>query len=183
MHAFLTILLVALAAFTNVTVQIASHRFVCRGELVASLFAGLLAGLIVLSVGAMTNHVSESTPAHLLAALLMYLALSFTFLCLVAASETSIRFEILRQLGVRVEGITLDELERAYSNRVLVRTRLDRLLNSGEISKIDGTYRLARRRVLLVARIFLACKLLIFGTTNEFALPRARPGVRRLHRR
>jgi hypothetical protein len=103
--------------------------------------------------------------------MLIYVAGSFTFLCLVAAGETSVRVEILRQIGPGPDGKSLAELDAVYDNRILVRTRLNRLLESGMIRYSQGRYRLESRSLLLISRLFLAAKIMMYGVTNEFGLP------------
>jgi len=177
MQVFHILLVIAVASIANVAAQMISHRNLLRGQLVSSLIMGfgfgsvtLAAGLAISSQlrGALSNGVFWG---HAAAAVLIYLSMSFTFLCLVAASETSVRFQILRKLRANPTGLTLAELDQIYSNRVLVRTRLNRLQDSGGTILVNNRYQLTSSPLLLIARVFRACKVLIYGVTNEFGLP------------
>jgi hypothetical protein len=181
MHAIPVILGAGCAVLANIAMQVLSHRTALRGRLALTLALGFAAGLAVLGLEGMAawgqRGGGEFWP-RAAAALLIYGAGSFTFLCLVAASETSVRIELLRQLSAAPQGITLEELNARYSNGDLVLTRLQRLLESGAIRKSADRYQLCSIPLLWIARLFLAAKIVIYGVTNEFAATPRRPVLR-----
>jgi hypothetical protein len=168
---FLAVALCAVLA--NVCVQMASHRWSVGKNLVRSLVYGFLAGIFVCVVGcAFIISVPKSSTVFLwqdtMAVVLIYLAGSFTFLCFVAAGETSVRFQILRELRRAESGLTLAELDAVYSNRILLRTRLERLVESKTVTIVAGRYHLSSRQILVVAWSFLTCRVILFGVLTEF---------------
>jgi hypothetical protein len=168
------------AVLVNIAVQVLSHRAVLQGRLALTLGLGFVAGLAMLAIeGAAAWRWSGGVEvwSRAAAALLIYGAGSFTFLCLVAASETSVRIELLRQLSADPEGVTIEELDSLYGNRGLVLTRLQRLLASGAIRKTGDRYQLRSVPLLWIARLFMAAKIVIYGATNEFGSPPPRRGL------
>lgn len=169
------LLVIAVAFFANMAAQMISHRSLLRGQLVSSIVAGFGVGFGTLSVGIATaSRLPETGPSemfwgHSAAAVIIYLSASFTFLCLVAASETSVRLQILRELRTRAIGLTLPELDKIYSNHALVRRRLKRLLDSGGVILRDNKYHLVSPALLLIANAFRICKMTIYGVTSEFS--------------
>lgn len=161
------------AVVANIATQIASHVWVFPGSLVKSLLAGVSVGLatLVAALGMFCDLLAGTSSLDWGlwgAAFLVYLAASFTFLCLVASTESSVRFQILRELHASPRGLTRAELDRRYSDRHIVAARLARLLESGAIERVDGAYRLRSRSLLVVAWAFLAARLLLFGVASEF---------------
>jgi hypothetical protein len=168
------------ALLVNIVAQVLAHRFAVHrltpeGRLVLSLLMGFLGGsaTFVLAVALVRISFGPNSDIwwHAAAALLIYIAGSFSFLCLVSAGETSVRVEILRQLKRRATGLTLKELDAAYGNSILIRTRLDRLIEAQAVRIDRGRYQLASKSLLVVASAFRLAKLVLFGVTNEFELP------------
>jgi hypothetical protein len=161
------------AIVANVAAQIASHVWVFPGGLVKSLLAGVSVGLatLVAALGMFCDLFAGTASldwGDCAAGLVIYLAASFTFLCLVASTESSVRFQILRELHASPRGLTLAELDQRYSDRHIVAARLERLLESGAIERLDGAYRLRSRSLLVVAWAFLLSRKLLFGVASEF---------------
>ena len=173
------------ALLVNIVTQVLMHRFLAHrfsvhrpapeGRLVLTLLMGFLSGsaTFVLAVALVRISFGPNSDIcwHAAAALLIYIAGSFSFLCLVSAGETSVRVEILRQLKRRATGLTLKELDDAYGNSILIRTRLDRLIEAQAIRIDRGRYQLVSKSLLVVASVFRLAKLVLFGVTNEFGLP------------
>jgi len=163
------------ALLVNVVAQVLVHRMALEGRLVPTLLIGFLSGsaafVLMVALVWISFGPSDDVPWHTAAALLIYIAGSFSFVCLVAAGETSVRVEILRQLRSRTTGLTLRELDDAYGNDILIRTRLDRLVETHAIRIDRGRYQLTSKPLLIVASVFRLAKLALFGVTNEFGLP------------
>jgi hypothetical protein len=162
------------ALLVNIVSQILVHRLALQGRLVLTLLIGFFGGTatFILVIAALrVSFGPDDIWWHAAAGLLIYVAGSFAFLCLVSAGETSVRVEILRQLKGRATGLTLQELDAAYGNSILVRTRLDRLIEAHAIRIDRGRYQLASKPLLVVASVFQLAKLVLFGVTNEFGLP------------
>ena len=173
MQVIAIILSTGLAVLANVATQVISHRLMLPGRLVATLAVGFGVGLAVLVLSSAAVYLLTGAGAgfgwRLASALLIYASNSYVFLLFVAASETSVRIELLRQLSTR-DGMTRAELDALYSNGSLVRTRLNRLLEAGAIRKANDRYHLASTSLLFIARLFLAARILIYGVNSEFGL-------------
>jgi len=181
MQAFALIVAACLALLTNMAAQVISHRHILRGRLAATLAAGFTVGFAALLIMCIATWLltkpAEEFWYRFASAVLIYGAGSFAFLCLVAAAETSVRIELLRQLSAHPDGLTITELDALYNDRTLFHMRLDRLLEVGAIQKVDRYYRLTSMSLLFVARVFLAAKILIFGVTDEFGLKNQPSGL------
>ena len=180
MQQALVLLAAGSAVLVNIVAQVLVHRFSVQrvapeGRLVLSLLAGFLGGTATLVFAVVLVRSSfgpnDDIWWHAAAALLIYIAGSFSFLCLVSAGETSVRVEILRQLKGSATGLTPKELDAAYGNSILIRTRLDRLIEAHAIRIDRGRYQLASKSLVVVASVFRLAKLVLFGVTNEFGLP------------
>jgi len=164
--------LLALAA--NLALQMACHRWLFASQLVRSLAIGFGTGIAVLVVGfCIALGLFGGTSAfpsywHWAGGLVIYGAGSFTVLCLIAAGETSVRVQILRVLRSAPDGMTMTELDQFYSNRSLLRVRLQRLIDSGAVRKDQGRYYLSSLPLLIIARLFRTARLIIFGVASEF---------------
>jgi hypothetical protein len=168
------LLAVAFALLANVGVQMMSHRYLVPQRLVASLAAGFAAGVAILSLAvpvalsSATSSSSDSPLWHWLAVLIIYGAGSFTFLCLVAAGETSVRFQIVRLLSASPNGLTPAELDARYRDTSILDARLARLVGSGAVVLEAERYHVRSVPLVIVARLFRGCRMVIYGRGSEF---------------
>jgi len=178
MRTFLLLLAVTAALGVNLTAQGVAHRLLLRGRLVPSIALGFIAGLPVL-LGAplvASPATGSDTPALgfagwtalIIALMLVYVAGSFVLVCLIAAGETSVRVQILRLLLASPQGLSEPELDANYSNRAIIGIRMDRLLASGSVVLRDGRYFVRSPALIVIAHLFLACRLVIYGRRSEF---------------
>jgi hypothetical protein len=65
-------------------------------------------------------------------------------------------------------GISVEELDREYDDKALMRERLRRLVESGDIVEKEGRYFVGRKRFLLFSNILFFAKRILLGREREF---------------
>ncbi|HNQ35368.1 MAG TPA: hypothetical protein PKN80_04805 [bacterium] len=136
-----------------------------RNGLLRSLVAGFLAGLAVALFLLLAGDGSASAGSRA-AAGLTYLALGYVYFHFVNMGETARRIRLLRELlAAPPGGFTGAELKARYPAREIVRRRLQRLLNNGQVILADGRYRLGPRPVMYwITLVIMAWKRMLFGS-------------------
>ena len=105
--------------------------------------------------------------------MLAYGAWWFILLSLVQALESSLRVRLLGEIRAAGGRMRLDVLESRYSDRVLLRLRLDRLLGDGAVVEREGRLFLASRGLKVIAAFFRLLKQVLIGRSSEFEAPRS----------
>lgn len=168
MYSYLHVFLPVLGLVLNVLVQVAAFRFLGRVGLLKSIVAGFVAGLIgtlaadVFVLAAAGSGAGQAA-AGLLTNAILCAALGYCYFHFVNLGQTARRVRILRELCDAEDGLTMGELLARYAARDMVRLRLERLVNSGQVVLRDGKYFVGRRTVLLMAKSIAALKRLVLG--------------------
>jgi len=127
---------------------------------VAAVAVGLI--LVVwqgLSVGTVTLAFFVNLPA--------YAALSYCYLNVANLGQTSIRIRLYSEISAG-GGMSEQEIERIYNHDALMRMRLERLIESGDLVAREGRYFVGRKRLVRIANILVMAKRLILGKRSEF---------------
>jgi len=152
-------------------VQILSVRL-SRGSIgvVASLFLGFAAGAVVGIVGEFCllvwgqGRVADNLCLGVSNAVLFVCCWYFYF-HYVNIGEASLRIRILREVGA-LGGCVTEQLLAAYNSRVVVETRMERLVADGQLLFSQGRYHAGKRRMVLVAKAFAALRWLLLGRAS-----------------
>ena len=163
--------LVGLAA--DAAAQVAVFRLRSRAGMLKSLLAGFAIGLIATLALEVCVDWRRSMPVGdsvgaLAANLLAYAALGYCYFHFVNLGETARRIRILRELIEAGGTLSEAELLARYNAAEIVRVRIGRLLKTGQIVLADGRYVIARRALLVSARIVVMLKRLTLGRPSEF---------------
>lgn len=161
----------AAAEVAFVAVHILAYRLT-RAYMPATYF-GFAAGLMLLAVAdsfRLSCLAAGAFECAVLAAgdVLLYTFCVFLTFNIVNASESSIRFRIMRELDTASRPLTESELTDAYNDRTILDTRLKRLLGTRHLELIGGRYRLTSRSLASMARIIGRLKLLLTRRASEF---------------
>ena len=85
--------------------------------------------------------------ALVLAMLIEGLLCFFYVICIFGPYETSVRMRLVREIAKGgSQGISELELEARYNPETLVKIRLQRLIGSGDITEVNGMYKVISRR-------------------------------------
>jgi hypothetical protein len=166
-------LLLVAALLVTGAVQIVSVRF-SRGSVgvVASLFVGFAAGALVGMVGELYLLIwGQGRAADNLC---LGLSNAVVFVCCwyfyfhyVNIGEASLRIRILREVGA-VGGCAPEQLLAVYNSRIVVETRMKRLVTDGQLLVSDGRYYAGKPRMVLVAKAFSALRWLLLGRASAW---------------
>ena len=148
------------------------HIFVSRAGAgrIQAYGLSLLAGTVVtvlLCVLAANREVIDVGIAAI--ALLLFCSWWFVFfLNFVQAMESSIRVNLLREMGANGGSMSRAQLEIRYNDARLVQLRLERLIAGGAVVERDGRLKVTSPSSLRLARIFRLLKMMLLGKQSEF---------------
>jgi hypothetical protein len=170
---FLQVVVPVIALTINVIAQCAAALLRPRAGFVRSVLIGFGAGLISLWALSCLIQFYRSDAAPEVAAILFvntatYIALAFCFFNFLNLGKTSVRIRIFSELQQCRDGLTTDEIVALYNYREIVNLRLDRLLNSKQVTKRDGRYFLDGRLLWYLALAVRSAKRLLLGKISEF---------------
>ena len=98
----------------------------------------------------------------------LYACLAYGFYNFINLGQASIRIRIFKECMERGGRITVEELQIVYDEEKIRDARLERLLQGGDIELRDGSYHLAKARLVPVARIVFGLKKFVLRRESEF---------------
>jgi len=110
----------------------------------------------------------ETTAMSLLINIPTYLALSYCFFNFVNLGQTSIRIRIYSEIAAHPNGMPAAEVAREYQDDALMRVRLQRLIESGDVVRKADRYFVGRTRLVRLGDIIFAAKRFVLGKASEF---------------
>lgn len=137
----------------------AEHLF--KG-IIITFMLGLLSEVILLSV---ILH-SFQFLSFIMSVLIYSFSALFYVLCFFGPFETSIRMRLIRELASKPEGLTKQEIYARYNERIMLDTRLKRLIGSGDVKVDRGNYTLVKNHNAFFMLDLLAERLHGFITKN-----------------
>jgi hypothetical protein len=165
----LVLALACTAAAQLLAVRVSNGRI----GVVMSLFIGFLVGLCVLGVsevlvgrwagGLRADHVAMASANFVLFVCCWYFYFHF-----VNIGEASLRIRVLRE-AARFSGSPLEDLLAVYNVRAVVATRLERLVEDGQLVVADDRFCAGKQRMVLVAKTFALLRWLLLGQTAQMA--------------
>ncbi len=161
-----------LALLCTALVQLLSVRFSGgRIGVVLSLFLGFAAGLLLLLAGEV--FVCLRGPGLLLDGFGLAAANFVLFVCcwyfyfhFINIGEASLRIRVLRE-AARFSGRPVEDLLAAYNVRTVVETRMQRLVQDGQLVLSDERYIAGKPRMVLVAKAFAVLRWLLLGKVSR----------------
>jgi hypothetical protein len=177
---FFQVVVPGIALMINVIAQFTAALLRPRAGFVRSVLIGFAAGLISLWALGYLIHSYQSDPPPEEAAILLvntatYIALAYCFFAFLNLGKTSVRIRIFSELQQSRHGLTAEEVLALYNYREIVELRLDRLLNSKQVTKRDGRYFLDGRLLWSLALAVRSVKRLLLGKISEFERGDAAP--------
>ena len=170
---WLLVLSPILGLAVDVLAQVSLYRLRNRQGLLKSLVAAFGVGAI--SVAALTSIVclrehslaSDLAPYFLVNAA-AYAALGYGYFHFVNLIVTARRIRILTEILDARGGLTLAEIMERYDAAQMVRNRLGRLIDSGQVRLVDGRYVIGKPVMLYISRAIVFMKVLVLGKRSEF---------------
>jgi hypothetical protein len=172
----MTILVPIIALAVNAITQVCVFRARRGGQYFRSIVEGFLAGAIVFALLEpifLRGHLPHIN-SFILALFVdfpTYLALSYCSYSFVQLGQTSIRIRMYSEIASSPNGVSVAELNAQYDDAGLLRVRIQRLTEGGDIVLRDGRYFIGRRRFLQVSNILFAGKRFLLGRESEFPAP------------
>jgi len=152
----------------NVLVQICVLRLFPWIGLLKSIVVGFAAGVCGVLILELYIFIAflESMPvllSFLMVNLVIYTFLGYCYFHFLNLGETARRVRILREIDESEEGLTMDEVLEKYNAKEIVHKRLKRLLKNSQIIEKNGRYYIGNPAVLIMARVLLLLKIILFG--------------------
>jgi hypothetical protein len=164
--------LTPLGAFSvNVVAQIASYRilFSKSGAILKSVFAGYLAGLIFLACVYLLSEMQISAGERMVLALSNFIFFSCLWYCFfhyVNIGQASLRIRMMIELQNHPNGLAKETLLAKYNNRLIVATRLHRLVSSGQVIRQGDYYTLGKPGFTLIMGFFRILSKIVWGARS-----------------
>ena len=157
----------------NVVIMGLIPRLVPGMNYFRSVFVGFGAGfaaMLMLEGVRYSMETGDSGEFFLLLAsnIAIYAFLGFLFFTAVNVGESSIRVRILRELMRCAAPISEAELLSRYNDRSILTSRLDRLVETGQINIRGGRYFVRPGNLLRIAKLMRLIKVLLLRRTSEF---------------
>lgn len=169
--AILALVICAVATLTNLSVQLLAYRRTQR--YMRAVFAGFSTGLLVLACSEAVRFLT--TPASplegavlLLGDVIIYICTAFGWWNFVNAGESSIRIRILRELRAAKGPLLETDLMARYNERIILETRLARMVGNRQADCIEGRYRVTSATLVRPAKTFRFLKRILLQRTSEF---------------
>jgi len=166
------------APVVALAVMAAGHALLCRLHPAAPILnllvlAGAL-GLVGLVAAELTAAaLGQSLGGVFLAMVLIdgpiYACLAYGYANFVNLGHASVRIRIYRELLGSPDGIQVAELRAKYDEAGMLATRLQRMVEAGDLTKEGSSYRLKKTRLLAISNVIFALKGAVLGRRSEFS--------------
>jgi hypothetical protein len=167
---FFFILLAAVIA--NLIVQVVSYRHWRGSQYFLSIISGFAAGLVVFALLEIAVLWKEPSSDQIFMALFVdaptYAALAYCYYNFVQLGQSSVRIRLYTEISACTDGLAVEEVARQYADDALVRVRLQRLVESGDVRQVDDRYFAGRRRLVAISKMMFLAKRLLLGKSSEF---------------
>ena len=160
------------ALAVNVITQVLAVRL-WRGRhfLRAVALAFVVGAVALLAAEALFPVASERREAWMIGLFVnlpLYAALSYCYFTFANLGQSSIRIRIYDEIEQQPGGISAAQIAQEYNEAALMESRLQRLLESGDLVLREGRYFLGRKRLVPIASVIMATKRLVLGKMSEF---------------
>jgi len=173
MGSFLIIFVPIAAFLINAFLQIGICRWTATG-LIKSIMYGFSAGAValvalhLLIVPAAVKGDLRDTVFYFIGNGAIYVAAGYLYFQVVNLGEASIRFRILRELRRYPNGASQVVIDERYNDQLILRTRLTRLTNNGQVRFENGVYRLQASTLLIASQFLTFMRRFLIGKSSEF---------------
>jgi len=156
-----------LAVPALVLLHVAIHRLTGRRSIIRSFLAAwVLAGAGYAALRAAAAGTGAGAVGGVVADAIVYTGIAYVYADFVSFGASSVRVRILDEIARRPGGIATPDLLARYDARAVISTRIARLLDDGQLARAGARLVLGpnRGRQLLLGRVFVGLRRLLFGT-------------------
>jgi hypothetical protein len=100
-----------------------------------------------------------------------YAGLGYGYANFTNLGNSSIRIRLYEELRLAPAGLPLEEIRRNYNESAILKTRLQRLQESGDLTRNELIWRVARKRFVLLGGAIFFAKQLVLQKRSEFDSP------------
>jgi hypothetical protein len=100
-----------------------------------------------------------------------YAGLGYGYANFANLGNSSIRIRLYEELRLAPTGLPLEEIRRNYNESAILKTRLQRLEESGDLIRQDLLLRVARKRFVFLGGAIFFAKQLVLQKRSEFDSP------------
>lgn len=168
---YFNILIPVIGIFINIIAQIFLYKYLLGRRLLKSEYFGFLCGavvLIVCEIAAANQSLAIDRVFLIGVDLIIYICLSYCYFHFINMGETARRIRLLRELDQAPLGLTKEEMLGRYNAEEIIKIRMSRLINNGQIKLHQGRYHIGSPVMLFVSRIIVLLKVVILGRDSEF---------------
>ena len=97
-----------------------------------------------------------------------YCGLAYCYFCFATLGNTSIRIRLYAEVSGNPAGISEEAFKKEYNEAALMQLRVDRLVGGGDIIDRDGRYFTGKARLVRIAGIMRAIKVIFIGRPSQF---------------
>lgn len=152
--------------FLNSVSQVITFRAQRRKSLLSSVLSGFLAG----TAGLFFLEMFLGDKADIAAGnALTYILLSYGYFHFLNLGETSRRIRLSREIAESAGGLARAEILARYSTDEIIRRRLGRLMESGQIVSKDGRFYINSLVMLSAAKIIAGLRFVLLGRSDKIA--------------
>ena len=151
-------------------------RLLTSLSLLKSTFFGFSIGflsIILLELYLFTLNISllaSDRISLILTNLIIYSLLSFWYFVFITIAHTALRTRIIFEIHNSPDGISEKEIIKRYNSKDIVKKRINRLVNSGQLIIKNERYFIGKQGILWYAKFLQFMQHLVFGRTYEFKL-------------
>ena len=171
----LHVIIPVLGLFVNMTFQIMGIRCVASVDYYKSIAYGFWLGLfmvlvseavfMLLGVKGLSDLLALST-----ANLMIYLLIAFSYFAFINLGVSSLRVRLLDELDRSVEGLSMSGILERYNSREIIKNRVEKLGEMGQLIRKDDRYFVGRSTALLMVKILELLKYVVLGRKPRIAL-------------
>jgi hypothetical protein len=168
------ILVPLVGAVINIIAQYLYLKLNVRLTLLRSVYMGFFSGLFFLISFELyiffkfDGQTLVDSICLLIVNLIIYGYLGYQYLNIVALGETARRIRIMREIYEVENGLAYSEILENYNAKQIIKLRLDRLINNGQIVYRNGRYFIENKTMVFITKLMHALKLIIIGKGSEF---------------
>jgi hypothetical protein len=157
-----------LALSVNVVTQIVLVRVRKGKDFLRSVFEGLLAGFVALTIFELfliwgREGAGDAIVVSCLVNAPTYAALSYCYFGVANLGHTSIRIRLYDEIAARRNGMSRPEIDEIYNEKAFAEMRLKRRIENGDMIERNSRYYLGKAKFAVVARIIGAIRGFLIG--------------------
>lgn len=164
---FLRILSPITGLIITVLTQVITFKYLPKTGLLKSIFLGFVFGLLACIAFEVLLFLSfpvirASFLGIFFINTVIFISMGYNYYHFVSLGETGRRVRILSEIYMSKDGLSETEILERYNANVILKNRMIRLLNNGQVIFKDGSYYIGNPLMLIISKIISAFKYVLF---------------------